>query len=598
MMPARLYRRTAVTLVTLVLLLATAGSGGTARGASDRTNRGTELAPDAAALTMPGDIVVASTSDTEVKGTGHSRFPAISADGTKVAFQSRAANLDPADTDTFSDIYVKDLTTGDTTLASTSDTEVKGTGGSFGPAITPDGTKVAFSSTSADLDPADTDTIFDIYVKDLSTGDITLASTSDTGVKSNGQSELPSISADGTKVAFQTGARNFDPADTDFKLDVYVKDLATGNLTLASTSDAGVKGDESSELPAISADGTKVAFQSFAHNLDSAYSDLGVFVKDLATGDIILANTSDGGVPGCCVSGSPAISADGTRVAFYSESANLDPADTDTNFDIFIKDLTTGDITLVSTSDTGANGNGSSGAAGLLLDPPPALSADATKVAFFSFATNLDPADTDATLDIYVKDLTTGDITLASTSDTGVKGNGGSFGPAISVDGTRLAFDSRATNLDQADTDTILDVYVKELGEAELSVRKSDSPDPAFVGEDLTYSVTVANGGPDAASGALIADDLPPSVTFVSATASQGSCTESEGRVTCTLGSVGSGATATVDIVVRPTSAGRITNTVAVTASAVDPIPGNNSDSEDTRVCRRASARPSSIPCR
>jgi uncharacterized repeat protein (TIGR01451 family) len=590
-MPARRRHRTTFThAAAQILLIATMGS---AQGAGS----GAEGSHDAA-LIIPGDVILASTSETEVKGSGHSRFPSISADGTKVAFQSRAANLDPADTDTNSDIFVKDLATGAITLASTSDTGIKGSGGSFAPAITPDGTKVAFSSTSADLDPTDTDTIFDIYVKDLTTGDMTLASISDTGLKSNGKSELPSISADGTKVAFQTGARNFDPADTDFKLDVYVKDLATGNLTLASTSDAGVKGDESSELAAISADGTKVAFQSFAHNLDPAYSDLGVFVKDLATGNIILANTSDAGVPGCCVSGSPAISGDGTRVAFYSESANLDPADTDPTFDIFIKDLTTGEITLVSTSDAGVNGNNSSGAAGLLLDPPPALSADATKVAFFSFATNLDPADTDATLDIYVKDLTTGDITLASTSDTGVKGNGASFAPAITADGTRLAFESRATNLDQADTDTILDVYVKELGEAELSVGKSDSPDPVFLGKDLSYVVRLMNGSPDPASGALISDTLPPGVTFVSATPSQGSCTESEGTVTCALGSVASGATATVEIVVRPTSPGRITNAVSVTASAFDPIPGNNADSEDTRVCRRSSAGRSSVPCR
>jgi hypothetical protein len=74
------------------------------------------------------------------------------------------------------------------------------------------------------------------------------------------------------------------------------------------------------------------------------------------------------------------------------------------------------DITLASTSDAGVKGNGTSGGA--------SLSADGTRVAFPSLATNLDPADTDGEYDVYVKDLTTGDITLASTSDTGVKSNG------------------------------------------------------------------------------------------------------------------------------------------------------------------------------
>ena len=125
---------------------------------------------------------------------------------------------------------------------------------------------------------------------------------------------------------------------------------------------------------------------------------------------------------------------------------NLDPADTDTAIDIYVKDLTTGDITLASTSDTGVKGNGSSLRRRCRPTAPRSPST--------SDATNLDPADTDAFADIYVKDLTTGDITLASTSDTGVKGNGDSSVPSLSADGTRVAFHSDATNLDPADTDS------------------------------------------------------------------------------------------------------------------------------------------------
>ena len=85
----------------------------------------------APAVAAPGDITLASTSDTGVKGNGDSTEPSLSADGTKVAFGSSATNLDPADTDSVVvDVYVKDLTTGDITLASTSDTGVKGNGDS------------------------------------------------------------------------------------------------------------------------------------------------------------------------------------------------------------------------------------------------------------------------------------------------------------------------------------------------------------------------------------------------------------------------------------------------------------------------------------
>ena len=177
-------------------------------------------------------------------------MPPLSADGTKVAFISSATNLDPADTDGFLDVYVKDLTTGGLTLASTSDTGVKGNARSFKPSLSAAGTKVAFISSATNLDPADTDGFSDVYVKDLTTGDLTLASTSDAGVKGNSGSFEPSLSADGTKVAFWSTATNLDPADTDGFSDVYVKDLTTGDLTLASTSDAGVKGSsDSSNLP-------------------------------------------------------------------------------------------------------------------------------------------------------------------------------------------------------------------------------------------------------------------------------------------------------------------------------------------------------------
>ena len=84
------------------------------------------------------------------------------------------------------------------------------------------------------------------------------------------------------------------------------------------------------------------------------------------------------------------------------------------------------------------------------------LSADGTKVAFQSIATNLDPADTDADYDVYVKDLTTGDLTLASTSDAGVKGNSSSFAASLSAVGTKVAFLSVATNLDPADTGRVV----------------------------------------------------------------------------------------------------------------------------------------------
>ena len=385
------------------------------------------------ALGVPGDMTLASTSDSGVKGNSHSFFQSLSADGTSVAFNSVATNLDPADTDGIIDAYVKDLVTEDLTLASTSDTGVKGNDSSFSPSPSADGSRLTFYSYATNLDPADADSTADVYVKDMATGDLTLASTSDAGVKGNGVSAGASLSADGTKLAFFSVATNLDPADTDSTNDIYVKDLLTGDLTLASTSDGGIKANGEAGFVQVSqsADGDRVAFYSVATNLDPADTDpaYDVYVKDLVTGDIMLASTSDAGQKGIGNSYFPSLSADGTRVAFISAATNLDPTDTDELEDVYVKDLVTGDITLASTSAAGVKAND--------LSPSASLSADGTRVAFDSFATNLDPADTDPTSDVYVKDMATGETTLESTSDGGVKGIGASLALAYPEMGRR-----------------------------------------------------------------------------------------------------------------------------------------------------------------
>jgi uncharacterized repeat protein (TIGR01451 family) len=122
---------------------------------------------------------------------------------------------------------------------------------------------------------------------------------------------------------------------------------------------------------------------------------------------------------------------------------------------------------------------------------------------------------------------------------------------------------------------------------ADLRVTKSDSPDPVHVGQTLTYTVTVTNGGPLAASGVTLTDNLPKNAGFGSATTTQGSCTVKPAKrlMTCALGGVAAGATVTVRITVKPTSKGTITNTAQVAASSPsDPNTANNTDAETTTV--------------
>jgi uncharacterized repeat protein (TIGR01451 family) len=110
----------------------------------------------------------------------------------------------------------------------------------------------------------------------------------------------------------------------------------------------------------------------------------------------------------------------------------------------------------------------------------------------------------------------------------------------------------------------------------DLSITKSDYPDPVNVGEDLTYSLLVANNGRTAATGVIVTDILPAGATFVSATPSQGTCSEAGGTVTCNLGNLASGWYAEVEVVVIYDTPAQVTNQAQVASNETDLYPQNN----------------------
>jgi uncharacterized repeat protein (TIGR01451 family) len=122
-------------------------------------------------------------------------------------------------------------------------------------------------------------------------------------------------------------------------------------------------------------------------------------------------------------------------------------------------------------------------------------------------------------------------------------------------------------------------------GGADLSLTKSDSPDPSLVGGEVTYTLTAANNGPAASSAATVTDTLPSQSTFVSASITQGSCSQAGGTVTCGLGPMVVGSSATITIKVNgPSSPVLMTNTASISGPESDPNPGNNSPSATTDV--------------
>jgi uncharacterized repeat protein (TIGR01451 family) len=117
---------------------------------------------------------------------------------------------------------------------------------------------------------------------------------------------------------------------------------------------------------------------------------------------------------------------------------------------------------------------------------------------------------------------------------------------------------------------------------ADLALLKSAASETAIVGNDLTYTLVVTNLGPNIATSVTVTDRLPAHVDFVSATPSQGTCTQIAGIVTCDLGDVAT--RATVDITVNPTDIGSICNTAVVAGVVNDPNSANNTAAVCTPV--------------
>lgn len=423
--------------------------------------------PAASAGAAAGDLQVASRASgaTGVKANDHSSAPKLSADGRFVAFVTAATNLDPADLDgAVADVYVRDLQTGATTLVSRADgpAGAKGNDDSQAPAISADGRYVAFLSKATNLSAANQHgDVFDVFVRDLQQNTTTLISVASDGAGADADSGSPAISADGRVVAFESDATNLDPGDADALTDVFARDLQAGTTVLVSGAGAAPRTGRSTQ-PSISADGTVVAFSSTVTALDPQDADplADVFTRNLRTGALALVSRADGvdGEKANDASDSPAISGDGRSVAFASTATNLDNADNDNVPDIFVRNLALNTTVVVSVGDgpTGGKGDAESAA--------PAISQTGRFVSFTSLS-GLDASDADTLADVYSREIVAGRTRLLSRAAgvPGAKGDGSSDAPSISADARFVAFASAATNLHPDDADALTDIFVRDV---------------------------------------------------------------------------------------------------------------------------------------
>jgi uncharacterized repeat protein (TIGR01451 family)/fimbrial isopeptide formation D2 family protein len=158
-------------------------------------------------------------------------------------------------------------------------------------------------------------------------------------------------------------------------------------------------------------------------------------------------------------------------------------------------------------------------------------------------------------------------------------------GPATIVNTAAVTSTTPDSNL--SNNNAAVSTLVGDAASADLTVVKFDSPDAAVAGTAVTYTLVVTNNGPGTAIGVSLVDTLPPNVTYVSSTASQGSCA-GPAPVTCTIGSLASGANATIGITVLTSSAlpaiNPMVNSATVTATSTDPDPSNNTAVQPTTI--------------
>jgi Tol biopolymer transport system component len=324
------------------------------------------------------------------------------------------------------------------------------------PSISADGRFVAFQSDSSNIVPGDTNNRDDIFVGDTLTNTTTRVSVDSAGNQANSNSVAPSISADGRFVAFTSEASNIVPGDTNSSRDIFVRDRLTNTTTRVSVDSAGNQGNIDSYQPSISADGRFVAFQSDSSNIvpGDTNSSRDIFLRDTYTNTTTRVSVDSAGNQGNIDSLGASISADGRFVAFTSDSSNIVPGDTNNTVDIFLRDTLTNTTTRVSVDSAGNQGNSFSGSA--------SISPDGRFVAFYSYSSNIVPGGTNSSRDIFLRDTLTNTTTRVSVDSAGNQGNSFSGNPSISADGRFVAFDSEASNLVPGDTNRERDIFLRD----------------------------------------------------------------------------------------------------------------------------------------
>lgn len=444
-----------------------------AEAVPEQPDTGTDRAALPAALPPPpGRTTLESRRPNGGFPNARSLDPSISANGRYIAFVSYATNIagsaiTPAGVPVVMPaVYVRDRRT-DTTIRLPLPPQLSVGGSATEPSISADGTVVAFT-----YQPPPGLTAVGSYVVawDRQTGGTQIVSRTVKGTPAD-DSRQPSVSETGRYIAYASdNSAIVTPDLNETDTDVFRYDRVRKRTILVSVAWTGESAFGDSVQPSISADGKLVAFASDAGDSildEDTGNGFQVYLRDIPGKRTERISVPLGGGPANGEAEAPSISASGRFVAFESDASNLAAGDDDRAADVFRRDRVAGETVLVSVTPAGVPGNANSGQA--------AISLDGRMVAFASSATDLvNPpfAAVNGRLaavaplrnaEVYERNLATGETILVSVSLSAGPAGGRNLLPAVAGNGRYVAFTSTSSVLVKGDKGGNPDVFLRDL---------------------------------------------------------------------------------------------------------------------------------------
>jgi len=497
-----------------------------------------------------GEVLLYDRLSASITPVAPGGTPTISADGACVAFLSAGRQVIPGQIDANefgADVFLYSRATRRISLVSHAVGRPTTTGN--GPAVldlfypvfplvSADGRYVAFSSVATNLVPRQVTPGGALFLYDRTSGNVILVSRRGNSPSSGNTVRTAAMSADGRFIAFDASATDQVPGQIDFNYgsDVFLFDRKTGTTILVSSRSGAPRntGNGLAYAPAISADGSQLAFHGTASDLVAGVRDFNngedLFLYTVAARTSAVASLHPPGMASISPDDDSflrGLSADGRWTLFEGSAANLVPGQVDGNggSDVFLYDHTTRKSLLVSRSSASPTtaGNGASYQG--------SLSADGRWIAFTSYATNLDPGVTDYVdssttqrrFDVFLFDRVTGKTIALSRSarHPGLTGDFDSSKPVISADGRWVAFLSSATDLVPTSSTATGDVYLYDrvagvLTRTNASITTIGLARPLAFSADGRYLLTLSRTGFSAMHTVVLYDRVTRTNTLVS----------------------------------------------------------------------------------